>query len=342
MTAALLARDPGPSTTLQDLGRTGWQRFGVPQSGAMDVAAHRAANALVGNPPGAATLEFTLLGGAWEVACDGARLAVAGGAFAVTIDGAPAAAWRSFTLRRGQVLAVGAARDAARGYIAVAGGFALAPVMGSLSTHVRSGIGGFRGRAIAAGDALPLARATPPEGPELALDPLPPRAGLARVVMGPQDDYFSEAAQAAFLAAPYAVTSQADRMGYRLAGPAVAHARGFNIISDAIALGSVQVPGTGQPIVLLADRQTTGGYPKIATVIAPDIRELAQARPGEEVRFAAVGQREALALHRAWAAALDGLPLRCRPVAGGDGLFAAERLLALTLIDGMVDARRPE
>jgi len=238
------------------------------------------------------------------------RLAVAGDA-TVTIGDAPAAAWRSHTLHRGQVLRVRVLKRDTRGYVAVAGGIALPPVLGSVATHVRTGLGGIEGRKLKVGDRLPLAQATA-EGSDRAFDPalLPPRDGTLRVLLGPQDDCFTAAGIATFLSAEYTITREADRMGYRLDGPAIEHAKGYNIVSDGIPLGAVQVPGAGQPIVMLVDRQTTGGYPKIATVIAPDVAALAQLRPGAKVRFRAVTMAEALAARRELLAWLDALPGR--------------------------------
>ncbi len=336
--SALLALDPGPLATVQDLGRFGYQRFGVSPAGAMDAVALRVANLLVGNPPDAAAIEFTLGGGTWRVEAESCRLAVAGGAFPLGIDGRPATAWRSHTLARGARIGIAGAPDAARGYLAVAGGFALEPVLGSLSTHLRSGIGG---RAIRAGDALPLALAQAPAGNDLALDraDLPARRQPIRVILGPQDDYFEPAAIETFLAGDYTLTHESDRMGYRLAGPPIEHRLGADIVSDGIVTGSIQVPGSRRPILLLADRQTAGGYPKIATVIGADLSAAGQLRPGDGIRFAAVTLAVALEARRKQEAWLSTLPRRLRPVAAD---LAADRLLALNLIDGVVDARGRE
>jgi biotin-dependent carboxylase-like uncharacterized protein len=342
---ALVVRAASPLATVQDLGRIGWQRFGVSVGGAMDAASLIAANVLAGNPPGTAAVEFTLDGGEWELAgATGCRVAVAGGAFAVAVDGRPVAPWRSLTLHEGSRLRIGPAPDALRGYLAVAGGFAVAPQLGSAATHVRTGIGGLDGRALRAGDALPLAAsggaASAPAGPDRTLGPaaaLPLRTLPVRVVLGPQDDYFTDEAVATFLGGDYAVSREADRMGYRLDGPRLAHRDGYNIVSDGIAAGSIQVPGSGQPIVLLADRQTTGGYPKIATVITPDLATVAQSRPGDRLRFAAVPLAEAHAIHRAWRSLLAGLAERLTPVRGD---LDSETLLKKNLIGGVVDARR--
>jgi biotin-dependent carboxylase-like uncharacterized protein len=306
--AALRAVEPGPHVTLQDTGRRGWRRFGVSGSGAMDLPALAAANALVGNPPDTAALEFAQVGGAWEVAAETCRIAVTGGDFAISADGVALAPWQSHTLRRGRRLSIGAASDALWGYLAVAQGFAVAPQLGSFSTHLRFGLGGIGGRRLVAGDTLPLHAALAPEGPEHRM--APPMAPLGRageklrVVLGPQDDFFGPEAIAAFLDAPWRVTHRGDRMGVWLDGPPIAHAKGYNLVSDGLVPGCIQVPGAGQPVVLLMDCQTTGGYPKLATIIAADLPRMAQSRPGRIVGFTAVDIDTAQRLYRAHHAAL--------------------------------------
>jgi biotin-dependent carboxylase-like uncharacterized protein len=324
-------------TSIQDAGRFGWQRYGVSSSGAMDRLALAAANALAGNAPGAAAVEFMLMGGSFEVEGGTARVAVAGAPCAVSLDAQPMPAMTSLTLRPGQTLAVGAAQAGVYAYLAVAGGLALEPQLGSLSLQPRAGIGGLDGRACQAGDRLPLVLGQAPAGPELALDPLPvePQAPV-RVVLGPQDDYFTPQGIETFLAFAYTVSREADRMGYRLTGPKIAHARGFNVVSDGIVTGSVQVPGSGEPIVMMADRQTTGGYPKLATVVSADLRLVAQRRAGQEIRFAAVGIEEAQGLARERAAAVRGLAALARAVRGGPP--GSEELLSLNLAGAAVDA----
>lgn len=288
MTVHLRSINPGALATVQDAGRMGYQRYGVPPSGAVDLFTFRIANALVGNEADEAAIEFTLLGGAWAVEGGACRVAVAG-AFPVALNGTSMPAFRALDLAPGDVLKIGAGAGGARGYLAVAGGFGFDPVLGSRSTHVRSGLGGLDGKPLAKDSRLPL-RAPACEGAPLALDPRLARhdPGPVRVIPGPQDDYFDDAAMAAFLREAWTMHPQSDRMGLRLEGPPLTHARGFNIVSDGIAPGSIQVPGNGLPIVLLADRQSTGGYPKIATVVCADLPRLGQLRPGETVRFEAV------------------------------------------------------
>jgi 5-oxoprolinase (ATP-hydrolysing) subunit C len=329
VSAALRVIAPGFSSTLQDRGRIGWLRVGVPSSGALDPRALALANLLAGNGAGDGALELTLFGGAFAVEGGAARIAVAGADMAMTIDGAAALPRRSHTLAPGSVLRLGTARRGIRAYLAVAGGFAAAPRFGSVATHLRSGIG----RALAEGDVLPLAGAAP-EGPEMRLaSSPPPDHPRVRVVVGPQDDHFSKDAIDALLAGDYRVTQEADRMGLRLDGPKLAHAGGFNIISDAIAPGSIQVPGSGQPIILLADRQTTGGYPKIATVISADLPALGQARPGDFLRFEAVSLEAAVAARRTLAAWYEALPASIVPT----GQLDSEGLLGANLISGVTD-----
>ncbi len=339
MTAGLKVVAAGPLSTIQDGGRHGYQRYGVSVAGAFDPLYLAAANALVGNPAGEGAIELTMTGDGYEVAADGLRLALAGD-FDLTIDGEPAAAWRSHTLARGQVVRVGVARSGLRAYLAVAGGFALVPQLGSVSTHLRNRLGGLDGGRLKPGDLLPLRLAQAPAGGDRALDPgqLPRRGAPLRVVLGPQDGHFGPADIAAFLDGAWTVGRESDRMGCRLEGPVIGHAKGFNIISDGIPLGAVQVPGSGQPIVLLPDRQTAGGYPKIACVIVPDVAALAQARPGDVIRFAAIGPDAALAAHRAFRQAIAGLGALVRPAGA---VLDSERLLSLNLVDGMVDANNP-
>ncbi len=327
-------------TGLQDFGRFGWQRHGVATSGAMDRLALAAANALVGNAPGAAAIEFILFGGEFAVEGGSARVAVAGAPAAITRDGEPTAAMTSLAMSSGQTLAIGPAPTGVYVYLAVAGGFALEPQLGSLSLHARARIGGLQGRPLRAGDRLPLTQAEAETTVELALDPLSLEADAPiRVVLGPQDDHFTGAGIDTFLAATYRVSPEADRMGYRLAGEKIEHASGYNIVSDGIVAGSVQVPGTGEPIVMMADRQTTGGYPKIATVISPDLRVLAQRRPGAPVRLQAVDIAEAPRVAREAARIVSALPSRLRKRGEPP---RNEELLSLNLAGSAVDALGPE
>lgn len=293
----------GLMTSVQDGGRLGWQRFGVPVCGAMDLDALARANILVGNDEGEAALELTGAGPAVRFESPNI-FALFGADFSPVLNKAPIETGRAYLGKKGDILQLGFAKNGFRAMLAVAGGFDLPPVMGSRSTYVKGGFGGLDGRMLRDGDTLPFRNAQlwlaglgerrlPPR-PPCPDDPI-------RVVLGPQSDSFSPRGVKTFLSGTYAVTPKSDRMGYRLEGPAIEYAPGRdgNIISDGIVLGAVQVP-SGQPIIMMADRQTTGGYAKIATVITPDLCRLAQMAAGHKLRFAAVTQEEAERLLLAW------------------------------------------
>lgn len=332
---ALCCDQAGPLTTIQDQGRLGWQRYGITPAGAIDPPAYHAANLLVGNPLGAAALELTLAGGSWRAEGGTLRLAVTGADFPLDLDGAPLAMWRGFRLEPGQVLRIGAARQGLRGYLAVRGGIATPPVLGSRATHLRSGLGGLAGRAIQSGDHVPVGPDAGGNGPDRYLDPrhLPAASGPLRFVPGPQADLFTAEARAALVAGGYVIAADSDRMGYRLQGAALPHLRGADIVSDGIVAGAIQVPAAQQPIILLADRQSTGGYPKIGCVITADLPRLAQMRPGAEVRFTAISPAEAIHLTRRHLAQLTNLASQITQWRDDADLSSA-RLLGLNLIDG--------
>jgi 5-oxoprolinase (ATP-hydrolysing) subunit C len=290
MSAHLHILRAGAGATIQDGGRFSYRRYGVTPAGPMDWAAFRTANLALGNPPDLAALEIGL--GGIELVCEEAIVPVAfcGSAFAWTHNGKSLPRAMRLMLRPGETLAAKAGVAGAFAYLAVAGGIATPPVLGSRATHTRAHLGGIDGRMLEARDRLPLATtalASQPEA-EIAAPWLLRDAQPIRVVLGPQQDYFSEAALATFFDAEFHLTHEADRMAYRLKGPKIAHARGFNIVSDGIALGAIQIAGDGQPLVLMADHQPTGGYPKLGHVARPDIGRLAQLRPGESCRFVAV------------------------------------------------------
>jgi biotin-dependent carboxylase-like uncharacterized protein len=291
--------DGGFSTTVQDLGRFGYQRYGVPVSGAMDLFAHSIANLLVGNPRSAAALEATLTGPSLRFLAD-AVVAIAGADLQPKLDGVPVPGWRPFAAPEGAVLHFDGARDGARAYIAVAGGIDAPVVLGSRSTFTRGALGGFGGRALQHGDRVRLAgRAFEQVESRTIPHEFIPAYGhehVVRVVPGPQHDAFTEEGIAAFLSSAYVVTPKSDRVGCRLTGPLVTHAGPADIVSDGVPFGAVQVAGDGLPMVLLADRGTTGGYTKIATVISADLPRLAQALPGDRVSFREVTLADA---HRA-------------------------------------------
>ncbi len=293
--------EPGPQTTIQDLGRPRHLRYGIPPSGPIDRAAFIVANRLVGNADGAAGLECTVMGPrlATETPC---AIAVTGAAMPVTVNGAEAPGWTTLVVKPGDVVKLGVARAGVRAYVAFSGGLDVPPVLGSRATYLRGRLGGLGGRALRKDDHLRLFPAPTPairraSATAIADLTVPPEI---RVVLGPQADRFTDDGIAAFLGGEYEMLPQSDRMGARLKGPRIAHARGHDIISDGIALGSIQVPGDGQPIALLVDRQSTGGYTKIATIGSFDIGRLGQVKPGQRLRFRAIDLAEAHRLLRHW------------------------------------------
>ncbi len=334
--ASLRIISAGPGATLQDAGRHGYLRYGITAAGPMDALAHATANLALGNAPGATAIEVSI--GGIELAAESlpVTIAVAGGEFAISLDDRPLPAGGVVaTLEPGAVLKVRAGQSGAWCYLAVAGEFMLPQVLGSHATHARTGVGGIDGRAIRAGDRLPIEvtrRSALPLGRIVApwLDRPP---GIVRVVLGPQDDFFDQQQIEAFRDGPWTVSPRADRMAFYLDGPTLTHACGYNIVSDGIAMGAIQVPGNGRPIVLMADRQSTGGYPKIATVIGPDLGRLAQTRGGTPFRFEIVSVEEAVAARRAEAASLaEGVVVEALLRSE----FSPEFLLGLNLIDGVV------
>lgn len=293
--------NPGLLTTVQDLGRVGYQQFGVSVSGVMDPRAAAIGNILVGNPQGEAVLECTLMGPQLKFETDEV-IAVTGGDLSPTLDGQPVPTYAALAVKAGQTLRFGAPRAGCRAYIAFAGGLDIPLVMGSRSTYMKAAIGGFEGRKLQKGDALglraPVAGYANLHQRAIAPEFVPRPVYTLRVVLGPQDDAFTPEGVATFLGSEYTVTNEFDRMGCRMDGPAIQHKNGGDIISDGIAFGAIQVPGSGKPILMGADRQTTGGYTKIATVISADFRLLAQLKAGDKVRFEAVSVQAAQqALH---------------------------------------------
>jgi antagonist of KipI len=306
---ALEVIQPGAFTTVQDLGRYGYQKYGVSISGAMDRFALRVGNLLAGNEEGEAAIEATMIGPKLK-ALGGMRAALTGADLSPELDGNPVPLWRPFDVPEGSILSFGTPKSGCRAYLAVSGGIDFPVVMGSRSIHTRSHLGG-DGRALAKGDVVKAKGAGfrsqesgtriqepgPCRLPE-GLVPVYGRQWKVRVVLGPQDDYFTRKGMETFLNSEYEITPQADRMGYRLKGPRIEHKDGPDILTDATPPGSIQVPGDGMPIILLADGQTTGGYSKIATVVSVDQDLLAQARPGDRVRFARVTILEAYRFFR--------------------------------------------
>ena len=303
---------PGWQTTIQDRGRWGAQSQGISVAGPMDPFSHRLANALVGNPVEAATIEMTIRGPELRFT-DDRIVALAGAAFDVFLDQQPLEAQgRPFPVSAGSILAVGTRTSGTRGYLAIAGGIASPPVMGSRATHVTSRMGGTTGRAIATGDTLPLGPATIASPPRIPFWPVLPwhrldhstaadaparLHGRLRVLAGVQLDWFEPRVLEQLQSAPYTVASDSSRMGYRLDGPTLRRSA-RDLISEPTPLGTLQVAPSGQPILLMADRQTTGGYPKVATVITADMGTAGQLAPGDLVSFEVVSRAEAIAALR--------------------------------------------
>jgi biotin-dependent carboxylase-like uncharacterized protein len=342
--ARLIVERPGLFDTVQDRGRIGFQELGMPTAGAMDRIALALANALAGNPPdmNAAVLEMGVLGPTLRVEAESVRIGLVGPIEAALMANdssapKPLLSDRSHTLTRGQRLKLGAIAGVTTAYLAVEGGLSLPPFMGSRSTYTRAALGGLEGRKLKEGDALPLARDTAGARAELTLAaPFDYGQGPIRVVPGPQADHFTAAGHATFTSSEYVVSKEADRMGIRFEGPTIEHsALGPDIVSDGIAPGAIQVPAAGLPIALLADRQTVGGYSKIATVASADLPRTCRLLPGMRVRFAAITVAEAESLRRdqerRMAAAIAGLK-PARPEGGID----LKALYEENLIDGVV------
>lgn len=321
---------PGALTTVQDLGRFGFQRFGVPVGGAMDEQAHRLANLLVANAQGTAALEITMMGPRLRFSAT-ALIAITGADLSPRIGEQALPLATPVLVRAGSQLDFGRRTAGLRACLAVHGGLAVEPVMGSRSTYLRGGFGGFAGRALHKGDVLPVGPGDA-EGvfgelreklhsgalPFVALD-APPRLSqpdpvegptMVRVMAGEQWQAFTGEAQRALVEAEFRLSPQSDRMGLRFEGPTLALREPLEMISEAVAFGTVQVPPNGNPIVLMADRQTTGGYPKIASVASVDLPLLAQLAPQQSVRFALIPLQEAQRLDLARARALDDLARR--------------------------------
>lgn len=313
--AEILVLKSGWLTTIQDLGRHGHQHYGVSVSGAMDSFSMIVANRQVGNPDQAAVLELTLKGPELLFKQD-TVIAITGADISPTLDGRNMPMWRSMLIPRGGQLRFGMPRAGARAYLAIAGGIDVPLVLGSRATHYASETGGLHGRPLTQGDVLrggkPALLITQPIGTEFPapLRPRYERAATLRIIPGPQQMFFEKHSLTTLTQSPYTVSPQSNRMGYRLAGPKIAQKDTVAFISDGTATGSLQVPSDGQPILLMADRQTTGGYPKIAVVISADLPLAAQLAPGDRIRFILCTVTQAQRLLRMQHAQLDAaLPL---------------------------------
>lgn len=287
---------PGLLTTIQDLGRFGYQESGVPVAGPMDAFSHRLANQLVGNEPDAATLEVTLIGPELIVDVD-TTIAICGAHFEVSCDDRPVPIDSSWALRAGQRLKFGRVLQGARAYLAVAGGIQTSMVLGSRATHLVSRMGGLDGRALAGGDRVPIPAGTAPRPPRKSPGLTLPTSGraLLRVMPGPQQDWFQRDAMKTIAGVSFRISPRSNRMGYRLQGPPLPRAREGELISEPVGIGAIQVPSAGEPILLMADRQTAGGYPKIGHVIAADLPLAGQLAPGDFIEFVMCTRQEAIA-----------------------------------------------
>lgn len=324
----------GMMTTVQDMGRTGYQSQGFSVAGVMDVRSFRIANLLLDNPENEAVLEITLIGPTLEFT-SATIIAITGGDFQPTINGEPAPMYTALYMNKGDILKFGSARTGSRGYIAFSSYLDVPVVMGSRCTNMKSAIGGFKGRKLQAGDYMNfrIKRRYLPFFLSRKLEPddFDREEAEIRVVMGPQDELFSRQGIETFLSSEYTVTSDFDRMGCRLEGPFIAPMETSDIISDGIAFGSVQVPSHGKPIILLSDRQTTGGYGKIATVASVDIPKVVQRKTDHRISFKAITVQEAQELIHKEDQELDAMRKRihqpCREVL--DCRLVAKRLRTL-------------
>ena len=306
----------GPASSVQDGGRPGAQRFGLTPSGAMDRLALATANTLVGNTLFTAAVEIGPFGAAFTARDGAVRIALAGAARSADIAGRTVAIDTSVTLPEGETLTLGFARSGCFSYLAVEGGVRGEPMFGSLAVNARAGLGSPYPRPLQANDEL---QASGTSGAAERRIDLPAAAdGPIRLVLGPQDDEFDAGAIALFLESEWKISATSDRMGYRLEGPVIRHRHGHNIVSDGTVNGSIQVPGNGAPIVLMPDRGTSGGYPKIATVISADFGRFAQIPPGRGFRFQAISMAAAQAEARKFAEQLRILPDRLRAIEGFD------------------------
>jgi len=310
----LIVTSIGPASSVQDRGRYGEQRYGLVPNGAMDRLALAAANTLLGNEPFAACVEVGPFTASFTARGSAVRVALTGASRSAEIAGRPMALDASMTITDGETLTLGFAKGGSFSYLAIEGGIDGEETFGSVAVNQRAGLGSPYPRPLQSGDELP---ARPASGaPERQIELPTAVTGPIRVVLGPQDDEFSDEAKALFLDSEWKISATSDRMGYRLEGPVIKHLHGHNIVSDGTVNGSIQIPGNGAPIVLMPDRGTTGGYPKIATVISADFGRFAQFPAGTPFRFKAVGMNEAQAEARKFAELLRSLPDRLRSIEG--------------------------
>ncbi len=290
----------GPLSTIQDEGRFGYMNTGFSPNGAMDSYSMKIANILVGNADIEGVVEMTMMGMSVKFDCT-TVIALTGADMQPEINQEPIEMYSAVEVHEGDVLTMKMAKSGMRTYLAVAGGFDIPKIMGSMSTNLKCALGGFEGRKLLAGDEIPLRQS-------IGIRLIGKRRALpenkydntvtVRVVLGPQEDYFTQKGIETFLSSEYTVSDKSDRMGVRLDGEMIENINGVDIISDGIATGAVQIPASGTPIIMMADRQTTGGYAKIATVISADLKKIAQARPGAKIHFEAVSEKTAVRLKK--------------------------------------------
>ncbi|WP_028878997.1 biotin-dependent carboxyltransferase family protein [Terasakiella pusilla] len=348
MTQSLKILSPGMLASIQDQGRIGYNRYGVPRSGAVDPVLLRLGNALVGNDPYEAAIEFRFMGPSVTAEGGPVRVALACHSGGELLDFAtqekhPVTPFQTITLNEGDILKVFPIDQGATGYLCVESGLALTPVLGSCSTYARAGLGGHNGLPLQSGDSLPVrAPAVYSDSEKIIAEPIALEDGPIHVIQGPQDDHFSEADFLMFVGTPFKVSSDVDRMGIRLEGRKIEALpeKGYDLISDGLVCGAIQVPGSGQPIILAADCQSVGGYPKIASIISCDLYCLGQMVPGKEVSFKAVDLQTAQSLYLQKEAEIE------KAIASIRNYFdeGAVDLLALyenNLVGGVVDAQNP-
>lgn len=316
----------GPGVTLQDGGRWGYLRYGITPAGPMDPQGFRFANLAAGVDPIAPAIEISLGGLEIEAQGDPFGVALAGGDFIVRLNGSPLTSCGVIPLACGNHLAIRAGASGAWSYLSFTGRIDAPAILGSHATHCRSGLGGLQGRALRAGDFIPLMNASLPMHMSLS-PPLYRRQARLRILWGSQETYFSQETREQFLTTRWRISARSDRMAYALEGPPLAHKRGFNLLSDGVAMGAIQIPGDGLPLVLMADRAPTGGYPKIAHIIGADLGAFAQHRPGDGVYFKSVSHEEAVAALRA---------LRSEHPDQAENILL--RLTGHNLIDGVISA----
>ncbi|MDD5545037.1 MAG: biotin-dependent carboxyltransferase family protein [Acidobacteriia bacterium] len=310
MPAALEVLKPGLFTTVQDLGRYGYQKYGVSVSGAMDFFSHRVANRLVGNRDDAATLECTILGPTLRF-LDDSLISVTGADLSPRLNNEPVEMWKSQHVSKGSELNFGPCRSGCRTYLSIGGGFDVPEVLGSRSTHVRTQLGGLEGRALRKGDVLRHGENRTNSAPRAFESPMVHQiltSKILRILPGPQSDRVEPESLKIFEQQKYRVSTRSDRMGIRFEGASLRHLGGADIVSDALPYGTIQLPADGLPILLTADRQTTGGYPKIAILVTADFPVAGQLKPGDEVKFQGISSIDSTLALRTLEAALNSLP----------------------------------